>query len=61
MAKNHTAEEILCLLQKLSEVEKNKVYSEIKKLMFAEQERKEKELEKYLSGILQDDAEWGDD
>jgi hypothetical protein len=57
--KNHTAEEVWVIIQGLSEVERNKVYSKIKKMMFAEQDRKEIELDKYLSGILQDDEEWG--
>lgn len=46
-------------LQGLSEVERNKVYSKIKKMMFAEQDRKEEEQYKYLCSILQDDEEWG--
>ena len=61
MAKNNTAEEVLCLIKKLSEVERNKVYSKIKKMMFAEQDRKEEEQYKYLCSILQDDEEWGHD
>jgi len=68
MAKNNTAEEVLSIIQGLSEVERNKVYSKIKKMMFAEQDRKEAEQDrkeaeqyKYLCSILQDDEEWGHD
>ena len=61
MAKNNTAEEVLSIIQGLSEVERNKVYSKIKKMMFAEQDRKEEEQYKSLYTILQDDEEWGHD
>jgi hypothetical protein len=61
MAKNNTAEEVLCLIKKLSEVERNKLYGKFKKLMFAEQDRKEEEQYKSLYTILQDDEEWGHD
>lgn len=61
MAKNNTAEEVLCLIKKLSEVERNKLYSKFNELMFAEQDRKEEEQYKYLCSILQDDEEWGHD
>lgn len=61
MAKNNTAEEVLCLIKKLSEVERNKLYRKFNELMLAEKDRKEEEQYKYLCSILQDDEEWGHD
>lgn len=59
--KNHTAKEVLCIIQGLSEVDRNKLYRKFNELMLAEKDRKEEEQYKYLCSILQDDEEWGHD